>query len=179
MLFRSLLVSLPPGAYTVQVSGLDDTGVALAEIYEVSALGTRLANVSTRARVGTEAGILIPGFVISGSGLEYLQVRAVAPSLGLFGVSGALERPVLSVVNSMGTTVAANTGWGSGANPVETAAVASTVGAFALPGGSADCALAVALSPGAYTMPILGINNTTGIALAEVYETKQIGRAHV
>jgi hypothetical protein len=169
----ALLVSLPPGAYTVQVSGVDDsTGVALAEIYEVSALGTRLANVSTRAQVGTEAGILIPGFVISGSGLEYLQVRAVAPSLGLFGVNGTLQGPVLSVVNSAGTTIATNTGWGSAVNPVETAAVASTVGAFALPGGSADCALGVSLSPGAYTMPIMGANNTTGIALGEVYETK-------
>ena len=63
-----------------------------------------------------------------------------------------------------------NTVWGSGANPSQIASVSSLVGAFPLATGSADSALVVALSPGAYTMQVSGVNNTTGVALAELYE---------
>ena len=58
----ALIASLPAGAYTVQISGVgNSTGVALAEVYEVSFSGTQLANISTRALVGTGANIIIPG----------------------------------------------------------------------------------------------------------------------
>ena len=44
------------------------------------------------------------------------------------------------------------------------------MGAFALTSGSADSAQIVNLTAGAYTMQISGVGNTTGVALAEVYE---------
>ena len=89
------------------------TAAALAEVYEVSASGTRLANISTRAQVGTGGNIIIPGFVISGSGTDQLLVRADGPSLTQFGVSGVLAQPSLSVYNGAGTVIASNTGWGT------------------------------------------------------------------
>jgi glucose/arabinose dehydrogenase len=167
----ALIASLPAGAYTVQVSGVNNsTGVALAEVYEVSTTGTRLVNISTRAQVGTGANIIIPGFVIAGSGTEQLLARGDGPALSGFGVSGALAQPSLSVFDSAGNVIATNTGWGTSSNPAQIASAAATVGAFALASGSADSAQIVSLSAGAYTMQVSGVNNSTGVALAELYE---------
>jgi sugar lactone lactonase YvrE len=169
----ALVVSLSPGAYTVQISGVNNTtGVALAEIYEVASTGTtRLINIATRAQVGTGGNILIPGFVIGGTGFEQVLVRGDGPSLTAFGVSGALAVPVLSVLSGQ-TVVASNTGWGTSTtpSPAQIASVASAVGAFPFTSGSADCAQVVNLTPGAYTIEISGQNNAIGVALAEVYE---------
>jgi septal ring-binding cell division protein DamX len=167
----ALIASLPAGAYTVQISGVNKTtGVALAEVYEVSASGTRLVNISTRANVGTGSNILIPGFVISGSGTEQLLVRADGPALTQFGVAGALALPSLSMFNSAGSVIASNTGWETSSNPSLIASTAATVGAFAFASGSADSAQIVNLTAGAYTIQISGVNSSTGVALAEVYE---------
>jgi sugar lactone lactonase YvrE len=167
----ALIVSLPAGAYTAQVSGLNrTTGVGLAEIYEVSSTGTRLINISTRAQVGTGANILIPGFVISGGGNEQVLVRADGPGLTQFSVSGILSQPSLRVFNNAGTVIDSNAGWGTNSDPSQIASTSANVGAFALASGSADSADIVDLTEGAYTMQISGVNDTTGVALAEVYE---------
>ncbi len=168
----ALVTGLTAGAYTVQVSGVGGTtGVALAEVYEVSSNGTaRLANMSTRAMVGTGADILIPGIYISGTGSEELLVRADGPSLAQYGVTGILTKPTLSVFNSVGTLIATNTGWSTGSNAAQIPSITSSVGAFPLAAGSADCALIVNLQPGSYTVQVSGVGGTTGVALAEVYE---------
>ena len=57
-----------------------------------------------------------------------------------------------------------------GSNPSQVASIASAVGAFALTSGSADSAQVINLPPGPYTMQVSGVNNTTGVALAEIYE---------
>jgi len=47
----------------------------------------------------------------------------------------------------------------------------ASVGAFTLSAtNSLDAALLVTLPPGSYTAQVSGVNNTTGIALVEVYE---------
>ena len=97
-------------------------------------------------------------------------MRGDGPSLTQFGVTGVLAQPSLSVLNSAGTVVASNTGWGTGSDPSQIASIASEVGAFSLTSGSADCAQVVNLAAGAYTIQISGLNNSTGVALAEVYE---------
>jgi sugar lactone lactonase YvrE len=166
----ALIVSLAPGSYTAQVSGVGSTtGVALAEVYEVSSTGTRLVNISTRAMVGTGANILIPGFAISGPGTEPLLIRADGPSLTQYGVTGVLSQPALGIYSGQ-TVVASNTGWGTAANPSEIASDAASVGAFAFATGSADSAQIVNLTAGSYTIQISGVGSTTGVALAEVYE---------
>jgi hypothetical protein len=171
----ALIANLTAGAYTVQISGVGNTtGVALAEVYEVSATGTsRLANISTRAMVGTGGNILIPGFYISGTGTEELLVRADGPALTQYGVTGVLGAPTLSVYDAAGTLVASNTGWGTGSGASQIPGVTSSVGAFPLVAGSADCALIVNLQPGGYTIQISGVGGTTGVALAEIYEVAQ------
>jgi len=167
----ALLVSLAPGAYTAEVAGVGGaTGVALAEVYEVTSGTPELINISTRAYVGTGASVEIGGFVINGSQSETVLVRAVGPTLSQFGVSSPLATPTLSVVDSAGTTVASNTGWSTAANASAIAAAATATGAFALPSGSSDSALLLTLAPGAYTAVVSGSDGASGIALVEIYE---------
>lgn len=168
----ALIVSLPAGTYTVEVSGANNTtGVALAEIYEVSTTGTRLTNISTRAQVGTGGNIMIAGFVISGGGSEQLLIRGDGPSLTQYGVTNVLAEPTLSVVSGQ-TTIATNTGWGTNSNPSQITSVGSSVGAFSFASGSADSALYENLPAGAYTAEISGVNSSTGVALVEIYEVQ-------
>lgn len=128
----------------------------------------QLANLSTRAQVGVDANVLIPGFVLSGTTTRTVLVRAVGPGLAAFGVTGALADPTLTVFRGS-TPIAANDNWQEqpGASAVANAAVET--GAFALVAGSKDSALVLTLAAGAYTFQVAGVNRTTGVALVEVY----------
>jgi YVTN family beta-propeller protein len=171
----ALLVTLPAGSYTAEVSGAGGSeGTALAEVYEVASTGTRLANISSRAQVGA-AGTVVTGFVVAGSGGEEILLRADGPALAGFGVSGVLSQPVLSLADNAGSPVASNAGWAGFWDPGLIAAVSREVGAFALPTGasgitSADSAQVVTLAPGAYTMTVSGAGGSSGVALSELYE---------
>jgi hypothetical protein len=166
----ALLVSLPPGNYTMQISGTNQsTGVALGEVYEIGASGSTVVNLSSRGMVSGGSGALINGFVVSGTSPQQVLVRGDGPSLASFGVSNPLAQPVLQLFDSSGNLVASNTGWSTNSNASQIAAAGSTVGAFALPSGSADSALLVTLQPGAYTIVITGAENSDGVALAESY----------
>ena len=166
----ALVSSLAPGAYTAPVSATDNgTGVVLLEVYDASTTSTStLVNASTRAFVGTGDNVLIPGFVIGGSGSMRLLVRAVGPSLTGFGVTGVLDDPTITVFRN-GAAVATNDNWSSATNAAEVSTVSAAVGAFALPAGSRDAALLLTLIPGAYTAVVSGVGGTTGTALVELY----------
>lgn len=171
----ALVARLAPGAYTAQVTGVGNpTGIALVEIYDTdtspAAGASRLINTAVRAQVGTGANILIPGLVVSSGAAKTVLIRAVGPTLGTaFNVGGALAEPVITLFFGA-QIVAANTAWNSATNVAAIRATAGAVGAFALPEGSRDSALLVSLSPGAYTVQVSGANNSSGIALVEVYE---------
>jgi len=125
----------------------------------------RLANISSRAMVGTDADVEIAGFVVSGphGSTENVLIRCVGPALSQFGVSGALANPVLTLFDSAGNLVATNAGWSTNLNAMQIAAAIQAAGAFALPQGSTDSALLVGLAPGAYTAQVTGLNGTTGV----------------
>lgn len=169
------LLNLPPGGYTVVASGVrDGTGVALVELYELDAGGeSRFANIATRGYVGTGGNLMIVGATLGGSGSRTLLVRVVGPTLGTFGVTGALADPRISIYRSEsdGTTtlIGGNDDWENGPNPDAPAAMAARVGAFPLPSRSKDAALVVTLQPGAYSLHASGGSNGTGTALVEVY----------
>ncbi len=165
----AMLVTLAPGSYTVQVAGSGTgaaaQGIALVEVYEADSTPSSLVNLSCRARVGTGGDILIAGFAVAGSEPKRVLIRAAGPSLAALGVTGALADPRLEVIREgTGAIVATNDNWDSALAPA-----ASSVGAFALTPGSRDAAIIVTLPPGAYTAQVSGVNNTTGVALVEVY----------
>ncbi len=178
----ALLATLAPGAYTAQVSGVNNTtGVALIEVYEVGQGAARLTNISTRAQVGTGGNILIPGLVISpGSGTRRLLIRAAGPALGALGVGGVLTDPTLVVLNASGATVASNDNWGTpvGAGAASEGALAAAftnAGAFNFASGSRDAGVLADFSPGSYTIQVSGVGNSTGVALVEVYDVSPAG----
>jgi sugar lactone lactonase YvrE len=165
--------SLPPANYTVQVAGVGGTtGIALAEIYDATpptefiVSTPRLINVSARTHVGTGENILIAGFTIGGSTPRNLLIRAIGPTLELFGVTGFLANPRLDVFSGS-SIIYANDDW---AGEPALLATSNSVGAFPLSATSRDAVVLVSLAPGSYTAQITGVAGTTGVALIEIYE---------
>lgn len=170
----ALLVTLPPGAYTLHLESVVGEGVGLVEIYDASdvpALETQqVINISTRAQVGAGEAALTAGFVVTGDVPKRVLIRGIGPALAAFGVAGALADPVLTVYRGS-SVVAQNDNWQAPApGSAEIAPAAAAVGAFALANGSADAALILTLSPGAYTATLSGVNDTTGAGLIEIYQ---------
>lgn len=166
----ALVTTLAPGTYSTVIGANGGAGTALLEIYDTET-GTptgRLVNASTRAFVGTGGDVLIPGFVVSGTGTVRLLIRAVGPTLAAFGVAGALADPQLTLYAGA-TAVATNDNWATAANADTVASAAAATGAFALARGSLDAALLVDLPAGAYTANVSGAGGATGTALFELY----------
>jgi len=168
------LSGLASAAYSAQIAGKSgDTGVALAEVYDATPVGTytlatpRLTNLSARVQVGTGSNVLIAGFVIGGSSAKTVLVRASGPALVPFGLTGTLPDPQLQLFNGT-VLLATNNGWGG--NP-QVASVAASVGAFAWTTASSnDSAMLLTLPPGSYSAQVAGASGDTGVALVEVYE---------
>jgi Cysteine-rich secretory protein family/SdrD B-like domain len=121
----------------------------------------RLANISTRAVVGTDANVLIGGFIITGTDPKKVILRAIGPSLPL---TGTLLDPALELHDSTGTVIASNDNWGQSANTTEI--IASGVA----PTNPSEAAILMSLAPGAYTAVLSGVNQTAGMAVVEVYD---------
>ncbi|WP_414661646.1 beta strand repeat-containing protein [Horticoccus sp. 23ND18S-11] len=153
------------GGHTAQVTG-PVGGNVLVEAYDAgTGVSPRLSNISARNFVGTGGDILIAGFTVAGTSPKNLLIRAVGPTLGVFGVPGTLNDPKLSIFNSAGVVIAENDTWNA-----SLASVFSSVGAFALAPGSKDAAFTLTLPPGGYTVQVSGADGGTGEALVELYE---------
>ena len=172
----ALYVTPGGGVYSARITGVSNTtGIALAEIYDASggsftSTTPRLINVSARALVGTGEGALIAGFVINGNSPRTVLIRGIGPTLGSYGVGGAIVDPQLELTQTVsGATVpvATNDNWNG--DPM-IASAASAVGAFALGSTSKDASILITLAPGVYSAKVTGVANTTGIGLIEVYE---------
>ena len=122
-------------------------------------------NLSTRMRVQTGDNVGIGGFIISGTGSKNVLLRALGPSLTQFGVPNALPDPILELHGPGGFTTVINNNWTE--DPAQQALILATGLA---PGNNLDSAIYATLNPGAYTAVVRGNNNTTGVALIEVYD---------
>ena len=169
----ALLVTLWPGAYTVQVAASGDnlvSGSALLEVYDVDALTGNstgsLSSGSSRGMYGPNADSLIQGFVISGTANMNLLVRGVGPDLSAFGISDPATAVGVDIFDANGNAVASSLP-SSSVNP--DGSIAADVGDFPLT-QAGDSATTVSLAPGAYTViatpdPTVTAN---GVALLEV-----------
>ena len=147
------------------------TGAVIGEVYDATttaafnaATTPRLINVSVRKHVGT---VLTMGFVIGGATAKTMLVRAIGPTLGVFGVPDALSDPKIELFDQQGRSLAANDNWGGAAT---LATAFADTGAFALNAGSADAALLATLAPGNYTAQVTVATGVTGVALVEAYD---------
>ena len=117
-------------------------------------------------------GVLIGGLVIEGTTSKTVLIRASGPALSLFGVAGVLADPKINVYSGT-VQMQTNAGWGTGASTsAQISAAAAQVGAFPFPSGSKDSAVLITLAPGAYTIVVSSVGNTSGVALLEVYDTE-------
>ncbi len=108
----AIVLTLPAGAYTAIVRGLDGgTGVGLAEVYDLEETSaTSVVNISTRGLVGSGENVMIGGIIITGADPVNVVARAVGPSLGNSGVVGALQDPALELHDANGN-VTSNDNW--------------------------------------------------------------------
>ena len=155
--------------YAVVVGNADgSTTSSGAVLLVVTPIPGRLINLSVRTNAGTGAQTLIAGFFISG-GLgtsKQVLVRAIGPTLGVFGVGGVLADPQLALFRNT-TQIAANSGWGGTA----TLSNAFTqVGAFPLAATTRDAALLSTVPQTSYTAQVSSASGGTGVALVEVYD---------
>lgn len=178
-----LVLSLPHvesadmGFYFARISDGTTEVQSGATTLTVSGGTSRLINLSTRGRI-LDGGTLTPGFVMKGDGSKPLLMRSVGPQLRAFGVTAAMDDPVMDVIPLQGSAaILHNDNWGDGTSTNEIITVAQTVGAFPLDAGSLDAALLGNVSlPNSmgnrgYTVRIGSTStNTGGIAIAEIYD---------
>jgi autotransporter-associated beta strand protein len=162
--------TLNPGSYTAVVRGKNNTsGIGLIEVYDLShAVLAKLANISTRAFVGTRAAntIVIAGFILgNNSGNDRIVVRGLGPSLAALGVTNVLADPTLDLRDGNGALHVENNDWRD--NPAQTAELKA---AGLAPPNNLESGIAAALPPGHYTVLLSGLNNETGNGLVEVYD---------
>jgi len=132
----------------------------------------RLVNISTRGFVGSGDAIMIPGFVVGGTGTTEVLVRAVGPTLGAepFNLEDVLSDPTLRLITQSGNiTLLENDDWFTGPDGPVLESTMTAVGAFALLRSGKDSGLRAALAAGGYTAQISGNEGGTGVALAEIY----------
>ncbi|MEY2563375.1 MAG: hypothetical protein QOH88_1568 [Verrucomicrobiota bacterium] len=125
----------------------------------------QILNISTRGFVGQDEHVLIAGFIIGGNGPvgSTVVVRGLGPSLSGFGITDALQDPVLEVHDASGTLIASNN------NYAEATGSQRVPGSLA-PSDDREAALQLTLNGGAYTAVVRGVANSTGTALVEVYQ---------
>jgi subtilisin family serine protease len=125
-------------------------------------------NLSTRMRVQTGDNVAIGGFIITGSAPKHVLLRAIGPSLTQFGVPNVLADPVLELHGPGAFATITNDNWRD--DPLQAAAIQAT---GIPPTNDLESAIDATLSPGAYTAIVRGSNNTSGVALVEVYDLSQ------
>jgi plastocyanin len=151
--------------YTAVLRGANNgTGIGVVEAYDLdSAADSKLANISTRGLVQTGDDVLIAGIIVVGQTSQKVIVRAIGPSLS---VPGKMADPTLELRDRNGGLLEANDNWGD--SPNKQAIIDSTIP----PSNSLESAVVQSLpaNNAAYTAIVRGVNNTTGIAVVEVYQ---------
>jgi hypothetical protein len=166
-----LIESARRGAYSVVVSNASGTVVSRNAAVELNRGNGWMRNLASQGKIGAQGGDQTLGFYLLGSASKQLLVRAVGPTLGLFGLPEVLDDPALELFNAGGQSIGVNDNWGTvAAEAAGIRTAGASVGAFPLTEGSADAALVVRVSPGAHTIRTVGIGNSTGTTLTELYD---------
>jgi hypothetical protein len=161
------------GQYS-DISATSPEGIDLDVIgYDLAQTGpASLGNISTRSFVQTGDNVMIGGFIVQGTGPKRVIIRAIGPELTQFGITNPLANPTLELHNGSGAVIATNDDW-------QTTIVGGVIGSSQVsdiqnsghaPTAASESAIIANLPPGNYTAIVRGVNNTTGVALVEVYD---------
>jgi hypothetical protein len=158
----AIVRTVTPGAYTAVVRGAGNgTGIGVVEAYDLDAGATsKLVNISTRGLVQTGDNVLIAGTIVVGPAAQKVIIRALGPSVP---VPGAMADPTLELHDNNGAVLESNDDWID--SPNQQAIIDSTIP----PTNDLESAILRTLMPGNYTAIVRGANNTTGIAVVEMY----------
>jgi hypothetical protein len=163
----AIVRTLPAGQYTAVVRGKNNTtGLALVQVYDVNPFATsRLANISTRGKVGTGDNVMIAGFIAgpSNAAPTRLLIRGMGPSLAANRVPDPLQDPTLELHDGNGALIRVNDNW----KDTQQADIQAT---NAAPPDDRESAILTDVSPGNYTVILAGKNGGTGNGLVEVYD---------
>lgn len=153
------------------VAASSPEGVNLDVIgYNLSAVGPTptpsgssvFANISTRLSIGTDANVLIGGFIVGGTQPKRVILRAIGPSLT---IPGRINDTVLQLYNTTGGLIAQNDDW-------RTDQEAQIIATGIPPTDDFESAIVITLPANntAYTAVVSGYNNATGVGLVEAYD---------
>jgi hypothetical protein len=125
----------------------------------------KLSNLSTRGFVGTGDAQMIAGFIVTGSGSTTVTIRALGPTIAdaPYNVNDTISDPTLTIVLPDGSFVS-NDNWSDASSSSAVQSSGRT------PGYSSESAVQITVSAGSYTAIVGGANNSTGVALVEVYD---------
>ena len=115
---------------------------------------------------------MIGGFIIQGTEPKRVIIRAIGPELTQHGVPNALADPTLELHDGTGALIASNYNWQT--THIGGIITANQVSAIRnsgyAPSQASESAIIATLPPGNYTAIVSGVNNTTGVALVDVYD---------
>lgn len=165
----AIMTSIAGALYRLQsddIAGIHSLYGTNANAPSAETGNARLANISTRAHVGTGERVMIAGFVLQGSAPKKLIIRAIGPSTG---VPGALANPKLELLDKNGAILRSNDDWQLQPTLAERQAV---IDSKIVPGNSFEAAIVATLPANgtSYTVKVSGSDGGSGIALAEVYD---------
>ena len=160
----AIVATLAPGSYTAILSGTNGgTGNGQVEVYDLdTTVNSTLANASTRGFVQTGDNVLIAGFIVGTGESDTIVVRAIGPSLADMGVADPLLDPTLDLYDANGVILVSDDNWRDSQETL----IQST---GLTPTNDAESAIIKSLAPGNYTAVVRGKDDTTGVALVEVY----------
>jgi hypothetical protein len=172
----AMIVDLPAGNYTAIVRGVNNTtGVALVEVYDLNPeSNSTLGNISTRSFVQTGDHVMIGGFIVQGAQPKRMIIRAIGPELSAppFNIPNVLLNPTLELYGRNGALIASNDNWRTTVigGIITNNQVADIRDSGYAPEDGRESAIIAYLPPGNYTAIVRGVNNSTGVALVEVYD---------
>ena len=122
----------------------------------------KLVNISTRGFVLGGENVMIGGLIITGTDASELVIRAIGPSLDMFGVPNPLSDPFLELHSANGDIIFTNDNWQDSQGPaLQESGLA--------PSHEKESAMFISLTPGSYTAIVRGADGGIGNALIEFY----------
>jgi uncharacterized repeat protein (TIGR03803 family) len=159
----AIVANLAPGSYTAVVRGSGNTvGTGVVDAYDLSAASpARLANIATRGLIQPGDKLMIAGFIVQNGPVKAV-IRAIGPSLSVFGITNALADTTLQLRDVNGAIVRENDNW-------KTDQKSELENTGLQPTDDLEAALVETILPGQYTAQVRGKNDSAGIGVVQVY----------
>ena len=116
--------------------------------------------------------MLLNGHVQGAQEPKRVIIRAIGPELGQYGVPNPLADPTLELHDGTGALIASNDDWQHTiiGGIITTNQVSAIQNSGHAPTQPSESAIIAELPAGNYTAIVRGVNNTTGVALVEVFD---------